>query len=108
MSACPCCWRSCSVFCTSIDCTTGMIANRDFQLWDYRGMPFNFMGQICLQNSLVYSIAATVIVWVVYPAMDKAFHRAPRGVVNALAFGLIGMYLFLAMLNFIAVPTPFA
>lgn len=90
-----------AAICTFIDFSTGMIANRDFQLWDYRDLPFNFMGQVCLQNSLVYSIAATLIVWVVYPLMDKALHRAPRGVVNAIAFGLIGMYLFLAMLNFI-------
>ena len=92
-----------AVICTGIDFATGMIANRDFQLWDYRALPFNFMGQVVLQNSLVYSIAATLIVWVVYPLMDTALRRAPRGVANAVAFGLIGMYLFLAMLNFIRI-----
>ena len=90
-----------ALVCTSIDFTTGMVANQNFELWDYRPLPFNFMGQVCLQNSMVYSIAATLIVWVVYPLMDKALHRAPRGVVNAIAFGIIGMYLFLAMLYFI-------
>lgn len=90
-----------ALVCTSIDFTTGMIANQDYQLWDYRDMPFNFMGQVCLQNSMVYSIAATLIVWVVYPLMDTALHRAPRGVTNAIAIGIIGMYLFLAMLYFI-------
>ena len=90
----------CALVCTSIDFTTGMIANQDYQLWDYRDMPFNFMGQVCLQNSMVYSIAATLIVWVVYPLMDRALHRAPRGVANAIAFALMGMYLFLAMLYF--------
>ena len=94
--------------CTSIDFTTGMIANQNFQLWDYRALPFNFMGQICLQNSMVYSIAATLIVWVFYPLMDKGLRRAPRGVANALAFGLIGMYLFLAMLYFIDISALFA
>ena len=90
-----------TLVCTGIDFATGMIANRDFQLWDYRDMPFNFMGQVCLQNSMVYSIAATLIVWVVYPLMDKLMRRAPRGVVNAISIGLIGMYLFLAMLHFV-------
>ena len=90
-----------ALVCTSIDFTTGMVANQDYSLWDYRALPFNFMGQVCLQNSMVYSIAATLIVWVVYPAMDKLMRRAPRGVVNAAAIGLIGMYLFLALLNFI-------
>ena len=92
-----------ALVCTGIDFMTGMIANQNYELWDYRDMPFNFMGQVCLQNSLAYSIAATLIVWVVYPFMDKALHRAPRGVVNAIAFGIIGMYLFLAMLYFIDV-----
>ena len=90
-----------ALVCTSIDFTTGMIANQDFHLWDYRDMPFNFMGQVCLQNSMVYSIAATLIVWVFYPLMDAILHRAPRGVVNAVAVGLLGTYLFLAMLYFI-------
>ena len=93
--------------CTSIDFTTGMIANQDYQLWDYRDMPFNFMGQVCLQNSLVYSIAATFIVWVVYPFMDTVLHRAPRGVTNAIAAGLGGMYLFLAMLYFVDISALF-
>ena len=87
--------------CASIDFLTGMAANQDYSLWDYRDMPFNFMGQVCLQNTMVYSIAATIIVWVVYPMMDRALRRAPRGVVNAVAFGLIGMYAFLALLHFV-------
>lgn len=86
--------------CTGIDFTTGMVANQDFSLWDYRALPFNFMGQVCLQNSMTYSIAATLIVWVFYPLMDTALRRMPRGVANAIAFGLLGMYLFLAMLYF--------
>ena len=90
-----------ALVCTSIDFTTGMVANQDYSLWDYRDMPFNFMGQVCLQNSMVYSIAATLIVWVFYPLMDGLLHRAPRGVTNAVAAGLLGMYLFLAMLYFI-------
>ena len=89
-----------ALVCTGIDFTTGMIANRDYSLWDYRALPFNFMGQVCLQNSMTYSIAATLIVWVFYPLMDTALRRMPRGVANALAFGLFGMYLFLAMLYF--------
>ena len=87
--------------CTSIDFATGMAVNQDYSLWDYREIPFNFMGQVCLQNSLVYTIAATLIVWVFYPLLDRWIRRSPEGVVNAVAFGLFGMYLFLAMLHFI-------
>ena len=89
------------VVCTSIDFGTGMAVNQDYSLWDYREIPFNFMGQVCLQNSLVYTIAATLIVWVFYPLLDRWIRRSPEGIVNAVAFGLFGMYLFLAMLHFI-------
>ena len=87
--------------CTSIDFATGMAVNQDYSLWDYREIPFNFMGQVCLQNSLVYTVAATLIVWVFYPLLDRWIRRSPEGIVNAVAFGLLGMYLFLAMLHFI-------
>ena len=90
-----------ALVCTSIDFTTGMVANQDFSLWDYRDMPFNFMGQVCLQNSMVYSIAATLIVWVFYPLLDTALRRMPRGVANGIGFGLLGVYLFLALLHFV-------
>lgn len=87
--------------CASIDFTTGITANADYHLWDYRGLPFNFMGQVLLQNTLVYSAAATFIVWVVYPLMAKALHRAPQSVVNGLFFGLVGFYAFLEVLYYV-------
>lgn len=87
--------------CTSIDFITGITCNLDYQLWDYREMPFNFMGQVCLQNSLVYTIAATLIVWVVYPLMDRQIRRSPRDVANGAFWGLAGAYVFLALLHFV-------
>ena len=87
--------------CTSIDFMTGMVANQNYELWDYRDMPFNFMGQVCLQNSLVYSIAATIIVWCVYPLMDRAIRRMPRAYADMLFLGLVGLYLFEAALHFV-------
>ena len=89
------------VVCTSIDFLTGMAVNQDYSLWDYRALPFNFMGQVCLQNSLVYTVAATVIVWLVYPAMERFLHRLPRRYADGLFFALLGMYAFLAMLYFV-------
>lgn len=89
--------------CTTIDFTLGITVNYDYHLWDYSDLPFNFMGQIVLQNSLVYSIAATLIVWVVYPLMAKALHRAKPSTVNGLFFGLVGFYAFLEVLYFVHV-----
>lgn len=92
-----------AVICTSIDFLTGMVANQHYELWDYRDMPFNFMGQVCLQNSMVYSIAATIIVWVVYPLMDRLLRKLPRSAADALFFGLVGLYAFEAALHFIVI-----
>jgi len=87
--------------CASIDFTTGITANANYELWDYRALPFNFMGQIVLQNTLVYSIAATFIVWVLYPLMAKALHRMPRRTANTLFVGLVAFYLFLELLYYV-------
>ena len=92
-----------ALVCTTIDFTTGITANADYQLWDYRDLPFNFMGQVVLQNSIAYSIAATLIVWVVYPLMATGLKRAPKGVVDAAFFAMIGAYAFLEVLYFVNV-----
>ncbi len=89
--------------CATIDFTTGITANANFQLWDYRDLPFNFMGQIVLQNTLVYSIAATFIVWVVYPLMAKWLHRMPPRYANGLFIGFVAFYVFLEVLYYVNV-----
>lgn len=87
--------------CATIDFTTGITANANYELWDYRNLPFNFMGQIVLQNTLAYSVAATFIVWVVYPLMAKWLHRLPSRLANALFFGWLAFYLFLELLYYV-------
>ena len=90
-----------AVVCTAIDFSTGMVANQHYELWDYRDMPFNFMGQVCLQNSLVYSLAATIVVFWVYPAMDRGLRKLPKTYADMLFLGLAGFYLFEASLHFL-------
>ena len=87
--------------CAAIDFTTGITANADYQLWDYRDLPFNFMGQVLLQNTLVYTAAATLIVWIIYPLLAKALHRLPQNVVNFMFFALVGIYAFLEVLYYV-------
>jgi uncharacterized membrane protein len=87
--------------CAAIDFTTGITANANYELWDYSDLPFNFMGQIVLQNTLVYSIAATFIVWVLYPLMAKALHRIPRQTANMIFVGFVALYCFLELLYYV-------
>lgn len=32
---------------TAVELATGLLVNREYQVWDYRGQPGNFLGQIC-------------------------------------------------------------
>ena len=38
----------------------GLLVNRRFQVWDYRGMPLNFCGQICLMYTLFWMLLSPV------------------------------------------------
>ena len=39
---------------TMVELAAGLMANRDYRVWDYRGLPGNFRGQICLPFSLLW------------------------------------------------------
>ena len=39
---------------TFIELAAGLLANRDYRVWDYRLMPFNYHGQVCLSYSLLW------------------------------------------------------
>lgn len=49
---------------TLLELGTGLVLNMDYHIWDYRDMPCNFMGQICLAFSgiwLILSLACILI-----------------------------------------------
>ena len=37
-----------AVVITSVELLTGLLFNRSYRVWDYRSVPMNFHGQICL------------------------------------------------------------
>ena len=39
---------------TGVELLAGLIFNRDYRVWDYRHLPANFLGQICLRFSLLW------------------------------------------------------
>ena len=39
---------------TAVELTVGLLFNRDYQVWDYRGQPLNLFGQICPVFTLVW------------------------------------------------------
>lgn len=39
---------------TMLELGCGLLINRSYQVWDYRHLPFNFCGQICLPFTLLW------------------------------------------------------
>ena len=39
---------------TAVELAAGLLANRHYTVWDYRTMPGNFLGQICLPYSILW------------------------------------------------------
>lgn len=61
----------CSVGITAIEAGCGMVWNKQHQVWDYRRMPFNWRGQICLPYSIAWGGLSLVLL-----QLDKVYHKA--------------------------------
>ena len=48
---------------TAVELATGLLVNRRYTVWDYRDMPFNFLGQICPQFCLLWLPLSWVAMW---------------------------------------------
>ena len=59
---------------TAVELATGLAVNQDYRVWDYRDLPLNFRGQICLPFSALWmplSLAAMEL----YAAADRRLSR---------------------------------
>ena len=52
----------CSVMITIWEYFTGNIFNLDYSIWDYRNMPLNLDGQICLPFTLVWFLISMIFI----------------------------------------------
>ena len=88
------------LFCTGIKygIFKGGYDRENHMLWDYRDMRFHFMGQVCLQNSLFYSIIATWGVWQLLPALEKLMKKAGDTTLDGILVGMGSVFLFLELL----------
>ncbi len=55
---------------TMVELAAGMLVNRGYDVWDYRHMPLNFMGQICMPFSLLW-IGISLVAILLYDRMDR-------------------------------------
>lgn len=86
------------LFCTGIEFVGGIMFNRNLQLWNYSDIPFNFMGQVCLQNAVGFGLAATLIVYLVYPTLERLIAKVPNDVMNTVCVGVFAFYAILTAL----------
>ena len=59
-----------AVIITAVELLAGLLTNRDHQVWDYRQMPFNFLGQVCLNYSLLW-IPVSFLAAMLYGRAEK-------------------------------------
>ena len=55
---------------TLVELGTGLLVNRGYDVWDYRGMPGNLWGQICPQFMILWMPLSWLAI-VVYEKMKK-------------------------------------
>ena len=55
---------------TGVELLAGLLFNRKYQVWDYRGLPFSFLGQICLPFTLLW-IPVALVAMVLYRQLEK-------------------------------------
>lgn len=97
--------------CTLIELVMGLIWNTPagpdgtLPLWDYSDMFCNFMGQICLQNAIAFGIAATFMVWFIYPSLEKFLSRFSKDSMNVAFVVVVLFFILLLALYLITLPS---
>ena len=59
---------------TAVELLTGLVVNRSFRIWDYRHVPMNYLGQICLPFSLLW-IPVSFGAMLLYRYLDRVTQR---------------------------------
>lgn len=55
---------------TMVELLAGLLFNRDYRVWDYRNLPMNYHGQICLRFFLLW-IPLSLLGMGLYSALDR-------------------------------------
>jgi uncharacterized membrane protein len=100
-----------TLVCTIIELAVGLAFNHPgadgkLMIWDYSNLPFNFMGQICLQNALLFGAVATLMVWVIFPAVEGFVLTRSEDEVNMVFVIILTIWLMLAAFYIVAKYVP--
>ena len=59
---------------TAVELATGLLVNRDYGVWDYRGLPGNFLGQICPAYCFLW-IPLSLLATALYTGAERMLDR---------------------------------
>lgn len=62
---------------TAVELLTGLLVNRQYQVWDYRRMPWNLFGQVCLPFTLLW-VPVSLGAFVLYGVLDRGLKSIVR------------------------------
>ena len=62
---------------TAVELAFGMAVNRNYTVWDYRSLPLNFMGQICLRFSLLW-VGLSAVAMAVFSRLERQLSRQEK------------------------------
>lgn len=62
---------------TCVELTAGLIFNRDYSVWDYRRLPYSFLGQICLPYCLLW-VPVGIGGMLIYRALEQGIKKPPQ------------------------------
>lgn len=63
-----------SLVITSVELLAGLLVNRRYQVWDYRGQPLNFHGQVCLPFSLLW-LPVSILAFFLYDTLEGSLNK---------------------------------
>jgi hypothetical protein len=59
---------------TLLELGCGLLVNRSYQVWDYRHLPLNYLGQICLPFTVVRAVIS-LAAFFLYDYLDRWLER---------------------------------
>ncbi len=59
---------------TAVELATGLLVNRDYGVWDYRALPVNFLGQVCLPFTALW-VPLSLVGMALYPKAEGLVKR---------------------------------
>lgn len=69
--------------------------------WDYSSEPFNFQGQICLRNAVLFGIISTVFLRVLFPRIEQRTTKISEKLLNDIFLLLFTTYIADVLMVFI-------